>query len=97
MEGKALYDFFGEYIKTSSIKGNIGHTLGAASVIEAAICIKVLEEKLVPPTANIENLDPNIKVEVIKDIPQHFDYKFIMSNAYAFGGINSSIIIGRLN
>ncbi|WP_214483042.1 beta-ketoacyl-[acyl-carrier-protein] synthase family protein [Bacillus sp. SM2101] len=95
MEGNALYELFGKSVKTSSIKGNIGHTLGAASVIEAAICIKALEEKLLPPTANVKSLDPRINVDVLWDKPESFKSMFVMSNAYAFGGINSSIIIGK--
>lgn len=95
MESKALFKCFGSGITTSSVKGNIGHTLGAASVIEAALSVKIINEKIIPPTANLHQVDPEVEVHVIKDHPANFDGENIISNAYAFGGINSSIIIGK--
>jgi len=95
MEARALYACFGETIKTSSIKGHIGHTLGAASVIEAVACVKAMETGILPPTANLNQKDPLCHVEVIANEPLPYQADFVLSNAYAFGGINSSILLGR--
>ncbi|WP_270168548.1 beta-ketoacyl-[acyl-carrier-protein] synthase family protein [Paenibacillus sp. SYP-B4298] len=95
MESKALNDVFGGAIRTSSIKGHIGHTLGAASAIEAAMCVKVLETGLLPPTLNLISKDPDCQVDVIAGEPVQADVDYVLSNAYAFGGINTSVIFGQ--
>lgn len=95
MESNALHEVFGAGMKTSSIKANIGHTLGAASAIEAVTCILALNEGFIPPTINLIEKDPNISADVFTKA-QKFKEKYIMSNSYAFGGINSSLIIERV-
>lgn len=95
MESVALQHVFGDSIVTSSIKGHIGHTLGAASAIEAVVCVKALTSGLLPPTIHMRKQDPACSVRVISIEPMCRYVDYVMSNAYAFGGINSSIIIGR--
>ncbi|WP_245946639.1 beta-ketoacyl-[acyl-carrier-protein] synthase family protein [Paenibacillus cellulosilyticus] len=95
MESVALQHVFGDEIVTSSIKGHIGHTLGAASAIEAVVCVKALVSGLLPPTINMRRQDPACSVRVIANEPLAMRTDYIMSNAYAFGGINTSIVIGR--
>jgi 3-oxoacyl-[acyl-carrier-protein] synthase II len=96
MESVAISSLFGEKMVTSSIKGNIGHTLGAASAIEAVICIKMMESGYIPPTLHLREQDPSCQVDVIHSEPRKKELTYVMSNAYAFGGINSSIILGRV-
>ncbi|PZD95317.1 beta-ketoacyl-[acyl-carrier-protein] synthase family protein [Paenibacillus sambharensis] len=95
MESVALRSVFNDSIVTSSIKGHIGHTLGAASAIEAVVCVKALASGWLPPTINMRRQDPDCPVRVIANEPLAMHTNCIMSNAYAFGGVNSSIIIGR--
>jgi 3-oxoacyl-[acyl-carrier-protein] synthase II len=95
MEARALSSLFDERMKTSSIKANIGHTLGAASAIEAIVCTKILETGILPPTLNLQQRDPECKVDVIAIEPRFEPVDYVLSNAYAFGGINSSILMGR--
>ncbi|WP_246070536.1 beta-ketoacyl-[acyl-carrier-protein] synthase family protein [Paenibacillus kobensis] len=95
MESVALRHVFGDNVITSSIKGHIGHTLGAASAIEAIICIKALETGWLPQTINMRRQDADCRIRVIANEPLAKRTDYIMSNAYAFGGINSSIVIGR--
>ncbi|CAM4489754.1 beta-ketoacyl-[acyl-carrier-protein] synthase family protein [Paenibacillus tarimensis] len=95
MESVALRSVFKDSIITSSIKGHIGHTLGAASAIEAVVCVKALASGWLPPTINMRRQDPDCRVRVIANEPLAMHTSYIMSNAYAFGGVNSSIIIGR--
>nr|WP_239565279.1 beta-ketoacyl-[acyl-carrier-protein] synthase family protein [Brevibacillus fulvus] len=98
MEAKALKAVFGEttpQLPVSSIKGHIGHTLGAASAIEAVVCVKALETGILPPTLNLREQDPECDINVIANEPLCKPVEYILSNAYAFGGINSSIVIGK--
>jgi 3-oxoacyl-[acyl-carrier-protein] synthase II len=96
MESVAISSLFGEKMLTSSIKGNIGHTLGAASAIEAAMCVKMMETGNIPPTLHLREQDPLCQMDVVHSEPRKKKMEYIMSNAYAFGGINSSIILGRV-
>ncbi|MGN7401933.1 beta-ketoacyl-[acyl-carrier-protein] synthase family protein [Cytobacillus praedii] len=96
MESKALMDLFGDDVCTSSIKGNLGHSLGAASAIEAIICSKILETNIIPPTANLREKDPLCNVDVVAGEPRMKKLDYIMSNAFAFGGVNSSLLLGKV-
>lgn len=95
MESVAISALFGMDVPTSSIKGNIGHTLGAASAIEAAISVKILETGLIPYTRHHKNKDPLCQVDVVALEPRKKNVQYILSNAYAFGGINSSLLLGQ--
>ncbi len=95
MEAVAMSEVFGDKAVTSSIKGHIGHTLGAASAIEAAVCVKALETGVLPPTMNHRTKDAACNVTVIAGEPLEKKVMHVMSNAYAFGGINSTIIMTR--
>lgn len=95
MEAISLDHVFGKGIKTNSIKANIGHTLGAASAIEAVVCIMALNEMKLPPTINLLKKDPAITADVITE-KQEFTSRYIMSNSYAFGGVNSSLILEKV-
>ena len=91
----ALAQVFGEDIKripTSSIKSMIGHTMGAAAAIEAVASILVLNNKQIPVNMNLNNLDPSIELNVISK-PTKADIKCILSNAFAFGGNISCIVL----
>jgi len=96
MEANALFHIWGEDIVTSSIKANIGHTLGAASAIEAVVCVKALETGMLPHTLNLVEKDPACNVDVIAFEPRKKQVDYVLSNAYAFGGINSSILLGKV-
>ncbi len=94
-EANALAQVFGEDIKripTSSIKSMIGHTMGAAAAIEAVASILVLNNKQIPVNMNLNNLDPSIELNVISK-PTKADIKCILSNAFAFGGNISCIVL----
>lgn len=100
MEAEALRSVFGDWadeLPVSSIKGHLGHTLGAASAIEAVICVKALETGILPPTINLEQQDPACRIRVIANRPLVKRVSYVLSNAYAFGGINSSLVLGRAN
>ena len=78
----------------SSSKSMTGHLLGAAGAIEAIIAIKSITENIIPPTINIENLDANIPngIQIVMNQPMQKTIKTAMSNAFGFGGHNSTVL-----
>ncbi len=82
-------------VMISSSKGNIGHLLGAAGAVEAVICLKAIENKLVPPTINYKVKDEECDLDVVPNEPRKANINVVMSNSLGFGGHNSSIIFKR--
>lgn len=92
-ESKALMDVFGEHKPPmSSIKSMIGHTMGAASAIEAAACCLMIKNQEILPTANFSTPDEKCPIDCVPNKSRKAVLKHVMSNALAFGGNNSSII-----
>lgn len=92
---------FGEHVykmNISSTKSMTGHLLGAAGSIEALACIMTLTRGIVPPTINVENLDPKIdaKLNLTLNVAQKRDVKCALSNTFGFGGHNSSVIFKKI-
>ena len=81
----------------SSIKSMIGHTMGAASAIEAAVCALAIDRGRVPPTMNHEVPDPECDLDYVAGEARELRVDVAMNNAYAFGGNNSSLLLGRLD
>ena len=82
-------------VMISSSKGNIGHLLGAAGAVEAVICLKAIENKLVPPTINYKVKDEECDLDVVPNEPRKANINVVMSNSLGFGGHNASIIFKR--
>ena len=96
-ESIATHKVLGKKTPISSLKSYFGHTLGACGAIEAWLSIGMMNNNLYVPTANLENPDPNCMPldHIHKEARQmHCDY--IMSNNFAFGGINTSLIFKRV-
>ena len=74
-----------------------GHLLGAAAAIEAIFAVKALHHNYVPPTINIENLDPECDLDVTPNTGKKRDLRAAMSNAFGFGGTNASVIFQKIN
>lgn len=97
-ETKAIKLVFGEEsknIQVSSTKGNTGHLLGAAGAVEAIICIKALENGLIPPTINYKEKDEECDLNIVPNKPIKKKLNVVMSNSLGFGGHNSSIILKK--
>ena len=93
-ECTAVLDVFGSGTPASSLKGMIGHTLGAAGAVEAVMCAIALEENLVPGNVGLENLDPAISCNVVpQTVPA--TYSHALSNSFGFGGSNCALLLGR--
>jgi 3-oxoacyl-[acyl-carrier-protein] synthase II len=96
-EALAIKNIFGERNTwVSGLKGALGHSLGAATAVEAVICVKSLLHKTVPPTVNHLELpsDFGIKIAVEPIIMENMDW--VLNCGYAFGGINSALLIGKV-
>ena len=79
----------------NSIKGAIGHTMGAAGAVEAVASALVLERGQVPPTANLQEQDPEILLDVVQGAPRAGDFRCVLSTSSGFGGINAAIVLTR--
>jgi 3-oxoacyl-[acyl-carrier-protein] synthase II len=77
----------------SSIKSMIGHTMGAASAIEALVCSLAVATGWIPPTMNLE--EPDGDLDYVPNQARQHDVRVAMNNAYAFGGNNASVIFRR--
>lgn len=99
MEAAAIAAVFGEAtprVPVNSIKGAIGHTLGAAGSFEAIMCARVLREGVIPPTAGCEQLDPACALDVVRGAPRRQPVRIALSSSSAFAGNNAAIIVRRL-
>lgn len=95
-ESLAVKQVFGRDTPVSSSKGHMGHTLGACGAIEAAICCWSLERELVPPTRNLTRVDPRCaELDYVMAEPRRLSTDHVMSNNFAFGGINASLVLRR--
>ena len=79
----------------SSTKGATGHMMGAGGITELIACIKAIETGIVPPTINLENPIPGSGIDFVANVARKAQINFAMSNAFGFGGQNSSVIVGR--
>jgi 3-oxoacyl-[acyl-carrier-protein] synthase II len=94
MEALALNEVFGERVPpVTANKGTIGHLVGAAGAVEAVAAIRSLETGLVPPTANYENPDPEIDLDIVAGTPREVAPGPVLSNSFAFGGHNVTLIL----
>ena len=92
-ETNATYDVFKRKVPISSIKSYTGHTLGACGAIEAILSIDMAHKKWFAPTINLNEVDENCgDLDYIKGQGREIDTKIVMSNNFAFGGINTSLI-----
>ena len=91
-ESAAIRELFPEKnIPVSSIKSMIGHTMGAASSIEAVACCLAIENNMIPPTINFSTPDPDCNIDCVPNIPRKAPLTHVLNNGFAFGGNNSCI------
>ncbi|KAA0252371.1 MAG: hypothetical protein EDX89_18900 [Acidobacteria bacterium] len=100
MEASAFRTVFGEGASTvpvDSIKGAIGHTLGAAGALEAVMAVRALETGLFPPTAGFVEADPECPLQVVAATPRELPRGpvRILSTSSAFAGTNAALVLER--
>ncbi|HEX4751074.1 MAG TPA: beta-ketoacyl-[acyl-carrier-protein] synthase family protein [Bryobacteraceae bacterium] len=97
-ESNAIRRVFGDHtdrVAVTSTKSMHGHTLGAAGAIEAIATILALRDSVIPPTANVTTLDPACRLDVVANQPREVDLEIAISNTFAFGGLNATLIFKR--
>lgn len=97
VEVASIKAVFGENLPfVSSTKGATGHMMGAGGITEAIACIKTIETGVIPPTINLNEVDPECDgIDFVANTAKNAKIDYAMSNAFGFGGQNSSIIVGR--
>lgn len=100
MESKGMENLFGEHalshkLLVSSTKSTTGHLLGGAGGLEAGITLMALQNGIAPPTMNLENVDPECKLNYVPNTPVKKDMTYALSNSFGFGGTNGSLIFKR--
>jgi 3-oxoacyl-[acyl-carrier-protein] synthase II len=95
-ESHATRAVFGERIPISCMKSYFGHTLGACGAQEAWLAIEMMNRDQFAPTLNLHNVDPRCaSLDYIVAAPRALSTEYVMSNNFAFGGINTSLIFRR--
>ncbi|MDA7848055.1 beta-ketoacyl-ACP synthase II [Sulfurospirillum sp.] len=89
--------FAGNIPSVSSIKGQIGHCLGAAGAIEAVVSLMAMRDGILPPTINQENSDEDCDLDYIPNTARKAELNCVMSNSFGFGGTNGSVIFKKVN
>lgn len=98
IETKAIHTLFGEHagkLLVSSTKGSTGHMMGAGGIIETIACVKAVQDNIVPPTLNLNAPDPECDLDYVPNTARHQTVNIAMSNAFGFGGQNSSILLQK--
>lgn len=96
-ESQATMNVFGSRMPISSLKSYMGHTLGACGALEAWISIEMMNEGWFAPTINLKNVDPECaELDYIAAEGRALQCEYVMSNNFAFGGINTSLIFKRV-
>ncbi len=98
-ETSSIKNVFGQQaykVPISGTKGYYAHPLGATGAIEASLCALAIDRSWIPPTINYANPDPACDLDVVPNKGRKSDLKYVMSNSFGFGGINASVIVGRV-
>ena len=98
-ETAALKELFGEgkVPAVSSTKGQLGHCLGAAGAVEAAISLLAMQNGIIPPTINQISKDPDCDLDYVPNVARKTKLDCVMSNNFGFGGTNASLIFKRVD
>jgi 3-oxoacyl-[acyl-carrier-protein] synthase II len=97
-ESLATHEVLGSSTPVSSMKSYMGHTLGACGALEAWLAIEMMHEGWFAPTINLDNVDPECgELDYIVKEGRNISCEYVMSNNFAFGGINTSLVFKRLD
>ncbi|NOZ24576.1 MAG: beta-ketoacyl-[acyl-carrier-protein] synthase family protein [Nitrospirae bacterium] len=97
-ESAAIREVFGRLAKripVSSIKSMLGHTMGAASALEAIACTLAVKNDIIPPTINFETPDPECDIDCVPNQARRQTVNIVLNNSYAFGGNNASVVLKK--
>ena len=97
VETQAIHRVFGPAagaVPISSVKSMIGHTMGAASAVEAAVCALAIRHGVIPPTMNHDDPDPECDLDYVPGAARHTPIRVALNNSAAFGGNNAVTVFG---
>ena len=96
-ESKAIHNALGSsnHAAVYAPKAALGHSVGAVGAVESILTVLALRDQIIPPTLNLENLDPEIDLDVVAGKPRPGEYKYAINNSFGFGGHNVAIAFGR--
>ncbi len=98
METRAIKTVFGNnaaHIPISSTKSQIGHLIGGAGAVEAAVAVYTIQNGIIPATINLIHPDPDCDLDYVPNTPRQATVNTVLSNSFGFGGHNSSLIFRR--
>ncbi len=99
-ETRAVKEVFGDkYAKNlslNSVKSMVGHCLGASGAIEAAATVLAIKDQIVPPTIHLDTPDEKCDLDYTPNSSRQRDIRVALSNSFAFGGNNTSLVLGRV-
>jgi beta-ketoacyl ACP synthase len=76
-------------------KAALGHSVGAVGAVESILTVLALRDGVIPPTLNLQKLDPEIELDVVTGEPRTGDYQYAVNNSFAFGGYNVALAFGK--
>jgi len=99
-ESRAIERVFGDHalskkLWVSSTKSMMGHLLGGAGAVEAAISALAIAKGIIPPTINLEDQDPECRLDYVPNTARERRIEHAMSNSFGFGGTNASLLLSR--
>jgi len=98
-ECAAIRSVFGsntDHIPVSSIKSMLGHTMGAASALEAITCVLAVRDDHIPPTINFEHIDQECRIDCVPNKARDQRTQVVVNNSFAFGGNNACVVFGQV-
>jgi 3-oxoacyl-[acyl-carrier-protein] synthase II len=93
---KRVYEDHAYKVSISSTKSQLGHSLGASGGIELVLCVKAMQNSVIPPTINLDTPDPDCDLDYTPNVPRDREVNIAMSNSFGFGGHNASVVIGKV-
>jgi beta-ketoacyl ACP synthase len=94
-EAKAITRAVGNSTAVYAPKSALGHSVGASGAVESILTVLTLRDGVIPPTLNLENLDPEVDLDVVSSRPRSGDYTYAISNSFGFGGHNVALAFGK--
>ena len=96
-ESRALHAVFGDDVPpVTSVKGYLGHSLGAAGAIEAVVSVLSVADAVIPPTAGTIDVDPEVGLDVVLGAPRPLERQVVLSNSFGFGGHNGTLVVAAV-
>lgn len=83
------------HIRMNGTKSMIGHALGAAGGLEAVATVKAIQTGKIHPTINVDNVEPEVDIDLVQHTMQEHDVNVGISNSFGFGGHNSTVVFGK--